>query len=263
MANFLSDFLSEFIMMWVLIDPIGTLPIFLALTAHVAASRRSAVGDPGHRHRRRVLIFFIVAGRILLHALDIPLMSFQIAGGIVLFLFALTMIFGESKTETEKEELASLERERSMAVYPLAIPSIAGPGAMLGAVLLTDSPGIDLYDQLTSIATTLIVLAMTLAILLAGGPIHRVIGELGNQCPPPRHGAAACRGRGEQRYRGGRHLFPPDGLTPSEKSRGSLPDENEADGEDQRVDQVVEAARIDPPHQPDAKQDARRWRPAR
>jgi multiple antibiotic resistance protein len=179
MKGSLSDLLSEFIMMWVLIDPIGTLPIFLALTARVAAERRAAVAVRAIVIAGVVLIFFIVAGRILLHLLDIPLMSFQIAGGIVLFLFALTMIFGESKADSEKDEIATAERERSMAVYPLAIPSIAGPGAMLGAVLLTDSPGIDLLDQLTSIVTTVIVLAIALVILLAASPIHRLIGDSG------------------------------------------------------------------------------------
>jgi multiple antibiotic resistance protein len=179
LPNSISDVLSEFVMMWVLIDPIGTLPIFLGLTAKVAPQRRPAVAIRATIIAGIVLIFFIVAGRILLHALDIPLMSFQIAGGIVLFLFALTMIFGESKVEAEKSELDAAKREHAMAVYPLAIPSIAGPGAMLGAVLLTDSQGIDIPDMALSIATTAVVLAITLGILLAATPIHKLIGDSG------------------------------------------------------------------------------------
>src|SRR6185503_1786509 len=133
----LSDLFSEFVMMWVLIDPIGTIPVFLGLTSRVVPARRNAIAVRAVTIAGIVLVFFIVAGRILLQALDIPLMSFQIAGGIVLFLFALTMIFGESKAEEERDEIANAERERGMAIYPLAIPAIAGPGAMLGAVLLT------------------------------------------------------------------------------------------------------------------------------
>jgi multiple antibiotic resistance protein len=179
MPNSLSDLLSEFVMMWVLVDPIGTIPVFLGLTGRVPAARRNAVAVRAIIIAAIVLIFFIVAGRLLLHALDIPLMSFQIAGGIVLFLFALTMIFGETKAEEEQELVANSERERGMAIYPLAIPSIAGPGAMLGAVLLTDTPGFDLLDAGISIVLTLIVLAATLVLLFAAQPIHRLIGESG------------------------------------------------------------------------------------
>jgi multiple antibiotic resistance protein len=174
-----SDLLGEFIMMWVLIDPIGTIPVFLGLTAKVPEKRRAAIAIRAIIIAGIVLIFFVVAGRLLLHALDIPLMSFQTAGGIVLFLFALTMIFGESKVQAEESEMEAAKHERSMAVYPLAIPSIAGPGAMLGAVLLTDSEGFSIPDQLISIATTVVVLAVTLAFLLLAGPIHRLIGESG------------------------------------------------------------------------------------
>jgi len=179
MPNGLSDLFSEFVMMWVLIDPIGTIPVFLGLTSRVVPARRNAIAVRAVTIAGIVLVFFIVAGRILLQALGIPLMSFQIAGGIVLFLFALTMIFGDSKADEDRHENTSLERELGMAVYPLAIPSIAGPGAMLGAVLLTDSEGFNVIDSAISIATIAVVLAVTLVLLLAAQPIHRIIGESG------------------------------------------------------------------------------------
>src|SRR6185503_21185551 len=119
----LSDLFSEFVMMWVLIDPIGTIPVFLGLTSRVVPARRNAIAVRAVTIAGIVLVFFIVAGRILLQALGIPLMSFQIAGGIVLFLFALTMIFGDSKADAEEPELEAMKHERAMAVYPLAIPS--------------------------------------------------------------------------------------------------------------------------------------------
>ena len=83
MPNSPADLFSEFVMMWVLIDPIGTIPVFLGLTAPVAPTRRNAIAVRAVSIAGIVLIFFIVAGRILLQALGIPLMSFQIAGGIV------------------------------------------------------------------------------------------------------------------------------------------------------------------------------------
>ena len=82
-----------------------------------------------------------------MRALGIPLPSFQIAGGIVLFLFALTMIFGPSKAEQEKDDVGTIEHARSIAVFPLAIPSIASPGAMLGVVLLNDTEKFQLVRQ--------------------------------------------------------------------------------------------------------------------
>jgi multiple antibiotic resistance protein len=179
LPNSISDLLSEFIMMWVLIDPIGTIPVFLGATAKVDPRRRNAIATRAVIIAGVVLVFFIVAGRLLLQALDIPLMSFQMAGGIVLFLFALTMIFGESKVEAEKDEIDLAKHEHAIAAYPLAIPSIASPGAMLGAVLLTDTEGFSIPDQALSIATTLVVLGATLGLLWAAGPIQRFIGESG------------------------------------------------------------------------------------
>jgi len=77
-----------------------------------------------------------MAGEVILTAISIPLPAFQITGGIVLFLFALTMIFGESKPE---EEVKLVRSARDTAVFPLAVPSIAGPGAMLAAVMQTEN----------------------------------------------------------------------------------------------------------------------------
>jgi len=83
-----------------------------------------------------ILLFFVIAGELILTAMAIPLEAFQIAGGIVLFLFALTMIFGESKPGADTR-LA--EGRTETAIFPLAVPSIASPGAMLAAVLLTEN----------------------------------------------------------------------------------------------------------------------------
>ena len=87
--------------------------------------------------------FFIVLGEIILNAIDIPLPIFQIAGGIVLFLFALTMIFGESKPE---EEMSHIKSKDDKAVFPLAMPSLASPGAILAAILLTENSNNNLKE---------------------------------------------------------------------------------------------------------------------
>jgi multiple antibiotic resistance protein len=175
----LQNFINELVMMWVLIDPIGTIPVFLMVTARMPAAMRPSIAVRASVIASLILVFFMLGGRILLNALGISLESFQVAGGIILFLFALTMVFGPSKPEQEKEETETLEHSRSVAVFPLAIPSIAGPGPMLGAVLLVDSSHFDLIDTGENFLVLFIVLGINLAFMLSAGPILRVIGESG------------------------------------------------------------------------------------
>jgi multiple antibiotic resistance protein len=178
----IQDTINEFVMMWVLIDPIGTLPIFLMVTGRMKPEHRSMIAVRSVLIAGAVLTFFLIGGQLLLNALGIPLASFQIAGGMVLFLFALTMIFGPPKSEQEVEEVAeaeTIERARSVAVFPLAIPAIASPGAMLGAVLLNDTDYLSPLDTAINLATTWSLLGITLALMFMAKPIVRAIGDSG------------------------------------------------------------------------------------
>ncbi|MPL73120.1 hypothetical protein SDC9_18913 [bioreactor metagenome] len=171
-----AQLLQEFITLWVVIDPIGTLPVFLAVTAGMSAGQRRAVAIRAVVVSFVVLTLFIVLGQVVLDALGLALPAFQIAGGIVLFLFALTMIFGHSKPE---EEIAEAERVRQTSVFPVAIPSIASPGAMLTVVILTDNDRFALTHQAMTTALMALVLMVTLGIMLAASPLLRVIGTTG------------------------------------------------------------------------------------
>ena len=172
-----SSLAREFITLFVVIDPIGTLPVFYFATA----------GVPSHFHRRiamravavagAVLMLFLVAGQLVLEALGLRFGSFQIAGGIILFLFALTMIFGESKPSREIEEAGRDHMEG--AVFPLAMPSIASPGAMLAIVVLTDNHRNSVPDQIVTAILLLSVLLVTLAVLLVGARLKKLIGTTG------------------------------------------------------------------------------------
>ena len=171
--------INEFVMMWVLIDPIGTVPVFLAVTAGAATAHRRVIALRAVGIASVILLFFIIGGKVLLAALGIPLTSFQIAGGIVLFLFALTMVFGPPKAEKELEDAETTQRLRDIAIYPLAVPSIAGPGAMLGAVMLSDTDHFSFSDDIMNIVVTTVVLLATLGLLLIADRINRVIGDSG------------------------------------------------------------------------------------
>jgi multiple antibiotic resistance protein len=123
-----------------------------------------------------ILVFFVVAGEVILTAIGTPLSAFQVAGGIVLFLFALTMIFGEGKPE---EEVKLARSGSETAIFPLAVPSIAGPGAMLAAVMRTDNDRYNLWEQAETTAVMLLVLLIVLALMLAASWVQRVIRDSG------------------------------------------------------------------------------------
>lgn len=169
--------ITDLITLWVVIDPIGTLPVFLAITAGMsaAAARRTALRATIAAFV--VLLFFVVAGQALLQAMEIDLAAFQIAGSVVLFLFALTMIFGEPKAAAEERDLETSDVDRS--IYPLAIPSIASPGAMLAVVSLTDNSKFNLAEQAETVAQMILILAVTLVLMLLASRIIKIIGDAG------------------------------------------------------------------------------------
>jgi multiple antibiotic resistance protein len=176
------DLLRDFITLFVVIDPIGSLPIFAFATQGVPVTRHRAIAVRGVLVAGGVLVFFLVAGQIVLEAIGISLASFRIAGGIVLFLFALTMIFGESKPESELAAVGDTPRAAFMerAIFPLAMPSIASPGAMLAVVVLTDNDRYDLAQQAVSLGLLLVVLAITLGLLMAASWLNRYLGPSGS-----------------------------------------------------------------------------------
>ncbi|RTL89757.1 MarC family protein [Ancylobacter aquaticus] len=171
-----SERIQEFVTLWVVIDPLGTLPVFLAVTAGLSAADRTKAALLSTLVSFGVLVFFAMAGHWLLRSMDVSIESFQIAGGIVLFLFALTMIHGKSHTDPHAPaELNPFE----IAIYPLAIPSIASPGAMLAAVVLTDTARHDFPERIMTIVTFSLVLLVTLLIMLAAGRLGQLIGRGG------------------------------------------------------------------------------------
>lgn len=173
------DILKDFIYLWAVIDPIGSIPVFIAVTSGTSRAVQRKIAFRAIITAGLVLMLFIIGGQVLLDELDIPLSAFQIAGGLVLFLFALTMVFGESKPDSEIEESNRVEAHQSKAVFPLAIPSIASPGAMMAVVLITDNHRFHVGQQLVATMTMLVVLLVTLGCLLLAGPVQRMIGDAG------------------------------------------------------------------------------------
>lgn len=178
----LSALITQFVVLWAVIDPIGSVPVYLSQTSHMTEKQRRIVAFKAILIATMILLFFLVAGQFLLEAMQIPLPAFQAAGGLVLLLFALTMIFGESKPDQETKMCSdSLSKSdlSATAVFPLAVPSIASPGAMMAIVMLTDNHRFAITEQAITAGIMLAVLAVTLLLLLSANFIHRIIGHVG------------------------------------------------------------------------------------
>lgn len=166
----------QFVVLWAVIDPIGSVPVYLAKTIGLPIEARHRIARNATLIAAGILVFFLVAGQMLLEAMQIPLTAFQTAGGLVLLLFALTMIFGEGKPG---EEIRLPSNLNEIAVYPLAVPSIASPGAMMTIVLLTDNHRFNFGDQLLTTLIMLIILLVTYLLFIAANRIQRIIGTTG------------------------------------------------------------------------------------
>lgn len=159
-----------------MIDPLGSVPVFLEATQHLDEQIRPRVAVTATFIAFLVLLFFIVVGQLILEGMEVTLDAFQISGGVILFLFALTMIFGEGKPEGEKKAITDY---RNVTIFPIAIPSIASPGAILSVVLLTDNYVYPIQDQAMTVLLVVCVLALTMSVLLIAGHVQKWIGDYG------------------------------------------------------------------------------------
>jgi multiple antibiotic resistance protein len=169
------ELLKTFIFFFAVIDPIGSIPVYMEATKQFNKKDRRKIAIKAVFIAAAVLIFFIVVGEPLMHAMHITLPAFEMAGGVILFLFALTMVFG-GKPEKEK---ALIKDYNHVTIFPIAIPSIASPGAIMAAVLLTDNNTHTFWDQLTTTLIILLVLLVTGLMLLAAQKIQEKISAAG------------------------------------------------------------------------------------
>lgn len=172
----IESLITSFITFFTVIDPIGTIPVFIAVTSTVDKKERKKIASKAAVTATLVLLFFISIGEIILDAIDVPLPTFQIAGGIVLLLFALSMIFGDSKP---KSELSHIEKEENKAIFPLAIPSLAGPGAILAAILLTENSKHNFLDQALTALMMIAVMFIAWVLMMLSNRIFAYIGNSG------------------------------------------------------------------------------------
>ena len=170
-------FVSAFITFFVVIDPPGCAPIYASLTKGASAQQRRSMAIRASFIAAAILFVFALFGEDLLGALHIELNSFRIAGGIMLFLIAIDMVF-EKRTERREEraqKIIETPEIEDVSVFPMAMPMIAGPGSIASVMLLmSQNEGMD--RSLVVLGALAAVLLLTLIALLAAGPIMRVLG---------------------------------------------------------------------------------------
>ena len=172
----MQELFKTLIILFAVIDPIGTIPVFLEATKTFDQVTKKRVAIKAACLAFAILLFFIVTGQIIMEAMHISLAAFRVSGGVVLFIFSLTMVFGEGKPEEEKH---MIKDHQHVVVFPLAIPSIASPGAVLAVVLLTDNHVYTVWQQFLTTLVVLLVVACTALLLLGARSIQDRVGETG------------------------------------------------------------------------------------
>jgi multiple antibiotic resistance protein len=173
--------LNLFLLFLVVVDPIGNAPVFAGLTRGLDRVQQRRIAIRGVVVATAILLGFALLGERLLAAMHISVPAFKVAGGLLLFLVALDMVFARHSglRSTTESEAAEARSRADLSVFPLAFPLLAGPAA-LTTILLTVGEARGAPPLLWAlVGVVLVVMAVTLACLLAAGWLMRVLGETG------------------------------------------------------------------------------------
>lgn len=172
----ITTLLTKLFFLIAVIDPLGSVPVYLEATKHFDPKHKRKVAIRTSFTAFFILLFFILVGQLILEGMEVSLSAFQISGGVILFLFALTMIFGEGKPESEKHRIKDYKH---VTVFPVAIPSIASPGAIMAVVLLTDNHLYNIQEQALTTMLVFVTVMITMVLLLVANIVQKRIGEYG------------------------------------------------------------------------------------
>ncbi|SNY93307.1 multiple antibiotic resistance protein [Cohaesibacter sp. ES.047] len=172
--------LNAFATLFVTIDPIGLAPIFLAVTSEATKQERIQIGIRSVVVAAGILLTFALVGQVILSVLGISLPAFRIAGGILLFVIAFEMVFEKRKERKSKsaERVMSDDEMHNIAVFPLAIPLISGPGA-ISAVLLLSSQTSNWVEMGSVLFVVAFVLSLVLFTFVVSGWVEKMLGDNG------------------------------------------------------------------------------------
>lgn len=186
MTQWYEVFIPAFVTLFVVIDPPGCAPIFASLTNGTTSAHRRAMAIKASLVASLILFAFAFLGKPLMGALGISLPAFRLAGGIMLFMIAIEMVF-EKRTERREQRAEQVAEEalaqhhtleeEDISVFPMAMPMIAGPGSIASTMLLMARHAGDHAGQSAVLAALVANLVLTLLALLATGALMRLIGK--------------------------------------------------------------------------------------
>ncbi|MDB2565220.1 MarC family protein, partial [Alphaproteobacteria bacterium] len=156
-------FIQSFVIYFVVVDPLGNGPIFLSLTQSQNTKEKIQTSIEAVSIATIILISFSVIGKFILSYLSISLASFRIAGGLILFIIALEMLF--NKRQERKEQIANEVKDK-VSIFPLAIPILSGPAAITSIIVIMSDIGDNIVYQLVSIASLVSVMLITLVLFM-------------------------------------------------------------------------------------------------
>jgi multiple antibiotic resistance protein len=165
----------DLVTLFVVVNPIGVVPLFVAVAGHESAATRRRMAGQAILISAIILLVFIGIGQIVLEALGINLASFRIAGGLVLLIIARRMVLVETNNPTADGSAF----RGNIAVFPLAMPFIAGPASIMAVVLLTDNNIYTVWQQAETAALLLVVLGFTYGCLVGSDSVQRLLGSTG------------------------------------------------------------------------------------
>jgi multiple antibiotic resistance protein len=163
--------LQQFITLFVVIDPVGLVPVFMALAGRLDDSQRARIALKAVFIGGVLLIGFMVLGQVMLFSLGIGMDSFKIAGGIILFIIALRMVLYDAHTGWSNNP----ESKGDMAVFPLAMPMIAGPASIMAVMVLSDGNRYSLTDQMATGLLVIAILSVTWLLLRLAEPVLNLL----------------------------------------------------------------------------------------
>jgi multiple antibiotic resistance protein len=172
----MKEIITSIFFLIAVIDPLGSVPVYLEATKNFDRKHKRKIAVRASLIAFVILLFFIGIGQFILEGMEVSLDAFQISGGVILFLFALTMIFGDGKPASEKSKIKDYKH---VSTFPIAIPSIASPGAIMAVVLMTNNNIYSIEQQALTTVLVLFVVILTCLLLLVANVVQEKVGEYG------------------------------------------------------------------------------------
>jgi multiple antibiotic resistance protein len=176
----MDELLKFFVLLFVVVEPVTLVPVFAGLTEGASERYKRKMSFKAVTVSGIVLALFALGGARFIHMMGISIDAFRIAGGVMLFLIALEMVFArESGTKITSEEKTEVQQRADISVFPLAFPFIAGPGALATVLLTFGTLKPDLMLTIGLLAVIALILVITLALMLLTPLVNRVMGVTG------------------------------------------------------------------------------------